>query len=157
MKNEYFSLIARIKSSLADMENVIARIDYLLKKYQISNDDGYLDGVALNLHGFYSGIERIFKDIALNVEKTLPNNPEWHSDLLLQLSEEIPTIRPIVISKETRTMLDEYRGFRHLIRNIYTLNIRPSRLLELTKNLNKCFEILKNDLKNFTDFLENIA
>lgn len=40
---------------------------------QHSNDDHYLDGVALNLHGFYSGLERIFELVATRVDNTKPS------------------------------------------------------------------------------------
>ncbi|MDQ1240385.1 MAG: hypothetical protein QG577_2571, partial [Thermodesulfobacteriota bacterium] len=40
----------------------------LAEKYCASADDGYLDGVALNLHSFYSAIEKIFEDISRSME-----------------------------------------------------------------------------------------
>jgi hypothetical protein len=43
-----------------------------------------LDGVALNLHSFYSGTERIFELIAANVDDILPKGENWHQALLKQ-------------------------------------------------------------------------
>ena len=42
-------------------------------------DDGFFDGVALNLHGFYSGIERTFEDIARTMERSKPKgvDADW--------------------------------------------------------------------------------
>lgn len=155
MNSSYAALIGRIQETLADLERVVNRTLFLMEKAQKTGDDGFLDGVALNLHGFYAGVERIFKDIAHTMDGSLPEGSDWHQNLLLQMTAEIPSIRPPVLSKPTKDMLDDYRGFRHVIRNIYTFNIKPTRLLELTNSLMICFKSFSNDLTVFIAFLEN--
>ena len=49
----------------------------------------------------------------------------WHLLLLEQMTKEVPGIRPAVISTETGTRLDEYRRFRHVIRNRVHSYLRP--------------------------------
>ena len=154
MNADYAALAGRIQQSLMDVERVVSRAESLMNKAQRSDDDGYLDGVALNLHGFYAGVERIFEDIARNVDKAVPAGSEWHQDLLLQMSAEVASIRPPVISQGTRYCLDDYRGFRHVVRNVYTFNLRPARLQELTSELRKCYQAVEHDLGNFMGFLE---
>lgn len=117
----YPALSGRITTSLQELQTVVKRIDELSQKAQRTNDDGYWDGVALNLHGFYSGVERIFEDIARTVDESVPSGPGWHADLLLQMASGIPNLRPEVIRPEARSCLDEYRGFRHVVRNVYTI------------------------------------
>jgi hypothetical protein len=58
---------------LAELARVAARIDEGWRRAQSSADDYYLDSVALNLHGFYSGLERIFVMIATVVDMNLPD------------------------------------------------------------------------------------
>ena len=157
MNPEYAALAARIRQMLQDVEKVVSRAEFLLNQAQQKGDDGYLDGVALNLHGFYSGIERILEDIARSLDGSLPSGPEWHKDLLLQMADRLSAIRMPVIRPETRRCLDEYRGFRHLVRNVYTFNLRPSRLTELTSDLRACYEATRQDLIDFTAFLEGLA
>lgn len=156
MNEKVTSLAARIQASLPDVEHVVDRAQFLLAQAKTYDDDGYLDGVALNLHGFYAGIERIFEDIARTMEGEVPQGPEWHRDLLLQMAAKVNSIRPAVISSSTRKCLDEYRGFRHVIRNVYTFNLRPSRLEELTTDLRPCYEATARDLANFIAFLEEL-
>ena len=55
MKSEYIALAGRIKRALLDLEGVVSRAEWLQSKAETSGDDGFFDGVALNLHGFYSG------------------------------------------------------------------------------------------------------
>ena len=50
------------------------------------------------LHDFYTGIEKIFESIAKDVEKRLPVGEEWHSELLRQMTLDIPGLRPPVMT-----------------------------------------------------------
>lgn len=154
--SDYMALAGRIRTSLQDVKNSVARTLQLSDKAHTSGDDGYWDGVALNLHGFYTGAEHIFEDIARTLENSLPSGPEWHVDLLTQMASEIEGIRPAVISRETRTCLDEYRGLRHVVRNVYAFNLRSARLHELTDGLPACFERVQKELLALADFLESI-
>ena len=153
MKTAYIALIGRINRVSQDLEKVVSRAKSLMDKAQRTGDDGYLDGVALNLHGFYAGVERIFEDVARTLERDVPRGPGWHHDLLLQMAAEIDAIRPPVIKAETRNCLDEYRGFRHVVRNVYTFNLQLPRLQELTKKLSDCFGLVKRDLDDFMGFI----
>ncbi|MCX6048626.1 MAG: hypothetical protein NT075_26280 [Chloroflexi bacterium] len=157
MKPQYTALVGRIIQALVDIERVVNRAELLLNKARQNGDDGYLDGVALNLHSFYTGIEAIFEDIARNVEGTIPSGTSWHQELLLQMSAELGSLRPAVISSETRYCLDEYRGFRHVVRNVYSFNLRSGRLEQLSEEVHPCYEAVKQDLIHFTQFLEQVS
>ena len=157
MKTDYLALVGRMRRILLDIKEVVSRAELLMGKAQQSGDDGYLDGVALNLHGFYAGVEKIFEDIARTLEKAVPEGSGWHQDLLLQMAAEVGSIRPPVIGERTRDCLDEYRGFRHVVRNVYTFNLRSARLEELTSGLSDCYHSVEGDLASFTEFLEQLA
>ncbi len=65
MKDEELEgLVRRIRQELEELQRVLGRIQEGWERSRRSNDDYYLDGVALNLHGFYLGFERIFTHIA---------------------------------------------------------------------------------------------
>lgn len=155
--NDYSALAGRITQALKDLDSVVSRAELLVEKEAKSGDDAYLDGAALNLHSFYTGIEQIFSDIARTLDKSLPDGPEWHRDLLLQMSGEIDAVRPPVITTETRRCLDEYRGFRHVIRNAYTFNLRTARIQELASSLRGCLDTATKDLIHFTQLLKKIS
>lgn len=157
MNGEYIGLVGRIEQTLLDLDRVEARAQSMLAKALQSNDDGYYDAVALNLHGFYAGVERIFEDIARTFEGAVPGDADWHRKLLLQMASQADPMRPAVIAVETRRCLDEYRMFRHIVRNIYTFNLRPSRLHELTEELPDCYRALKQDLARFVNFIRDLT
>ena len=125
MNRKYLTLASRIKAELSDIKAVVKRITGGWERLRTTGDDYYLDSVALNLHTFYSALEKIFTLIATNVDGAMPEGPSWHQDLLIQMKGEIKNIRPAVLSQETCQMLDEYRAFRHVVRNVYAFNLSP--------------------------------
>jgi hypothetical protein len=150
------ALAARIREYLAELDLVVERAVRFSEQAAKTGDEAYWDAVALNLHGYYSGAERIFEDIARTMEGNLPDGPDWHQRLLFQMSAEIQSIRPAVIDRSTRSCLDEYRAFRHVVRNIYAFKFRPQRLQELAAGLRICFEAVQRDLTAFSGFLEKL-
>jgi hypothetical protein len=120
-----------------------------------ANDQAaYIDSVALNLHGFYSGLERIFELIARCVDKTMPSGDLWHRDLLKRVSQEEKGVRPAVISTASLSTLDELRRFRHLVRNVYTFNLMPEKVEPIVSDLPALWSKVQAELLAFADFLE---
>lgn len=113
MKKRRVRLASRIRDELADLERVIERVTEGWRRSKRSAVDYYVDGVALNLHGLYAGLERMFELIAADVDGQSPQGENWHQALLKQMAAEIPQVRPAVISETVRQRLDEYRGGRH--------------------------------------------
>jgi len=153
----YAPLIGRIQRLLDELERVVERTELRSKKARRTGEDAYIDAIALNIHGSYTAVERIFEDIARTVDGEVPSGGDWHRRLLLQMSAEVPSVRPAVIGAPTQACLEEYRGFRHLVRNVYTFNLRPDRVLSLADQLRPCMESLILDIQRFLDFLEDVA
>jgi len=156
MNTEIGALSGRLQQALLDIERVAARTEALLKKARASQDTDFYDAIALNLHAFYTGVEAMFEDIARTLDGAIPSGPNWHQELLQQMGAEIADVRPPVIQLETRYCLDEYRGFRHLVRNLYTFNLRPTRIAELSDDLRGCFEAVERDVRQFVAALQDL-
>jgi len=147
-------LAMRIRNELPEIEHTLKRVAEGVKRAKQTGDDYYLDGVALNLHGFYSGVERIFELIAVNVDDMLPQGENWHHVLLKQMAEEMAEVRPAVISDSVRLGFDEYRGFRHVVRNVYSYKFDSAGIEELTEKAGPLFTRLRAELLAFAEFLE---
>ena len=153
------ALAERIRGEVADLDRSVARISagWGYGKSAADNQDYYLDSVALNLHGFYSGVERLFELTARYIDRTLPEGESWHHQLATQIAREIPDIRPAVISADVAAALDEYRRFRHLVRNAYATNLVPEKMRGLVERLPALWPRLRLELIDFADFLERIS
>jgi hypothetical protein len=147
-------LASRIRHEMVELERILARMTEGWQRARRTNDEYYLDGVALNLHGFYSGLERIFEQIAGMIDGSVPQGENWHQLLLQQMVQEEPGIRPAVISDEVCQQLSEYRGFRHVVRNVYTSHFDPVRIEKLVLAAPDVFESVKAELLAFARFLE---
>lgn len=153
---EYVALSSRIQEATAELNTLVERTQRLRDKAVDTPDDDFWDGVALNLHGFYTAVEQIFEDIARTIDQNVPDSSQWHRDLLLQMSAELKGIRPAVISRETRHCLDQYRGFRHVVRNVYTFTLHPTRMIELVEHLPDCHATIVSNLIEFASFLNSV-
>ncbi len=108
------------------------------------------------LHDLYVACENMFEIIGREIDEVLPSNPSWHRALLQQMTLDIPGVRPAVLRKETAASLDKYRSFRHVVRNVYGVNLDSDRLLELLKLLPGTLEDLRTDIHTFIDGLHSV-
>ncbi len=95
--------------------------------------------------------------IAVDLDGATLRGDAWHTELLRQVEFEVPSLCPAVISSETRRRLDEYRRFRHRLRNIYAANLNASQLEGLVSQLMSAWEILKAEFVAFADYLDSLS
>jgi hypothetical protein len=112
--------------------------------------------VTLNLHDFYNGLERLFEFIAENIDGIKLSGNRWHQELLRQMTFAINGIRPAVITLELSEKLDEYRSFRHLVRNVYAHQFKPERMKHLTENISIVFKECERQLGEFCKYLNSL-
>jgi hypothetical protein len=156
MNGIYRTIAGRIRVDLQELARVVERTGRIWQQALVSPDDYYVDATALNLHGFYAGLERLLEIIAEGVDQAKPAGAHWHDDLLRQMAAEVPGVRPPVLSQETRQRLDRYRGFRHVVRNVYTYNLDPEQIGMLVKQLAPTMARVSQELVAFADFLEQM-
>jgi hypothetical protein len=70
---------------------------------------------------------------------------------------EVPLVRPALISGETVRMLDEYRGFRHVVRNVYAFRFDQDKVGKLVQGVPAVFSQARTELLAFADFLDQQA
>ncbi|MGM0603994.1 MULTISPECIES: hypothetical protein [unclassified Halanaerobium] len=150
----FLTLISRIDDDLEELILLKNKIDRAWEKYNMESEEFYLDSVALNLHGFYSGLEKIFLLIAREIDESVPEGGSWHQELLEQMAIKIKKIRPSIIDKNTKKILDEYRGFRHIVRNVYSYNYSAKKIKVLVEDLDENIDKIIGDIKRFLEFLE---
>ena len=73
------------------------------------------------------------------------------------MTAEMPGVRAAVLSTELFPTLDRYRGFRHVVRNVYAYVLDPRLVAVLIEDLPKASERIRAQLAEFADVLEAIA
>ena len=156
----YQELVERIRTEMPELDQVARRVQHAWSQIQqVGSDERavYLDSAALNLHGFYSGLERLFELIARHVDHSPPSGETWHRDLLHKMATVVQDVRPAVIGEQSARILDEFRRFRHLVRTVYTINFDPEKIGALVSPLSGLQSQLKAELLAFADFLEEVG
>jgi len=67
------------------------------------------------------------------------------------------SVRPAVISEQSLEALDEYRGFRHIVRHVYTFNFDPVKAQRLIEKSSTVYAAVREELLAFANFLEQHA
>ena len=85
----------------ADIDREMAQVERLLEESRsdlrgVGGIPSRLEvrGVASVLHDFYSGVERVFERIAVELDGELPRGGDWQSQLLNRMEEEVEGVRP---------------------------------------------------------------
>lgn len=158
--SERFRLVAaRVRQEIQDLYPVVDKCQRAMRiaKLATRDQDLYLDSAALNLHDFYSGVERILLHIAGAIDRVVPTGNHWHQELLLQMRTDAKGLRPAALSEESLECLKEYLAFRHVVRNVYTFKFDLDRIDRLVDKLPACFELLTKQLNAFAEQLEAIS
>lgn len=155
----YRVLAERLRAEMEPPARVVERVEGALARAasQPEDRDYFLSAAALDLHGFYAGVERTFELVARSVDDSLPKGPTWHRDLLAQMALPVPGLRPAVVTAETHASLTDYLEFRHVVRNLYTFDLRLDRVAVLAGNLRAANDLVQRDLRLFVAFLDSLS
>ncbi len=148
----------RISIELNKINQAIQQLEIFMGQLNDSSNliyqEALVNSLALNLHGIYTGIERIFEIIATEVDLSLPTGNKWHRDLLNQMAVNIPDVRKEVITEESRTILDELRRFRHVIRSAYSFQLDKQKVLIVVNDFLSYHHQLIQEIQSFCYYLD---
>ena len=107
-----------------------------------------LSALAAVLHSFYTGIENIFKRVAVEIDDSLPSGVASHAALLGQMAHP-SDLRPAVISDDLRLRLRAYLDFRHMFRHAYTIELKWRKMADLVLHCEETLDRLQTELEAF--------
>jgi hypothetical protein len=151
--SRYGVLVARIQNELATLNKVVQTAQSQVKKGQATEDPDFYQAAALSLQNYYMGAERIFEEVAKQIDQSLPTEANSHQALLQQMGLNIPQTRPALLSDQTLERINEYRAFRHVVIHRYGFELHPERIDELVEQLNSCHSSFNQDVEDFCQFL----
>lgn len=109
--------------------------------------------LAHYLHHFYTGAEQLMNRVARAIDGTDYSGSAWHRDLLRDMAMEVPDLRPAFLSEATRDLLDDYRGFRHVVRHAYDREYDWERMKVLVERFKGVLARFKTEANAFLDFI----
>ena len=140
---QYEELFNQVQSELGKIERAVQTNTKLIAALESVEEDsdayeGIVGGIAMNLQGAYTGIERILTAISKEVDNVVPAGTQWHRNLLAQMIKASEN-RPAVLSDRTVADLRLLLGFCHVIRNAYSYTLDTDKVLENANRLLECF------------------
>jgi hypothetical protein len=136
-----------------EWKQLIQESDYLASAIDLSKKNDlpaihpHLDAIVLMgmssaVEKCYSGMERIVKILAENLDDYIPKGDSWHKSLIEQMASKVGDREP-VLSENTAQLL---QALRHRERNSYSFDLDKTRVLELGKDVFLAMASLKKDL-----------
>lgn len=125
----------------------------IAEEKDIENIDSHIKAIAFTMHSIYSGYEKIIEMLVKGLDGDVPTAIEYHSALLKRATYEVPDIRPPIISEETFLLLNALRAYRHKLRRIYTYLISHKKVLNITEDAIRSFDLFERDWGVFKEFI----
>lgn len=116
----------------------------------------FYESIALKFHNFYTGCERIFSLISIELNGGVPKSADWHRRLLERMTLA-QSERRAVISPETAERLNEFLEFRHVVRNIYGFELKMDRVDLLLAQYPTAWSGVEAEMSTFVDWLRELA
>ena len=116
-----------------------------------------LDSLGFALHNIYNALENSFTQISLSFENHVRDRVRWHRELLDKMFLDLPPLRPAVLMNESRPLMGDLLGFRHLFRHAYEFTLDEGRTLGLWRRWQAESARVKDSLKNFSGLLRAVA
>jgi hypothetical protein len=106
-------------------------------------------GRAFTIESVYTGLEAVLRDIAADIDGSVPGGADWHATLLEQMAAGAPGIRPALLSPGTRELLDYLRRFRHVVRINYGLDLDSAKVADSLAVMERLLPAFETDLAAF--------
>lgn len=151
-------LIQRISDEKQKIRTTVDRIGRALEKIDTLPVDAreFVErSLAADLAEVYTGLEKIFEQIARNIDKHIPSGNRWHNDLLTQMSKRRPE-RPPVVTEKSYRRLRRFLRFRHKVRNIYGDELMYAEAEKQAKEVIEFYTVISEELNTFVIYLHGI-
>lgn len=139
----------------AQLQQLLTLHQPILKKSRSQAPDPIeLSALAAFLHSLYTGIENLFRRVAIEIDGGIDRGEGWHRRLLLQMAEERRD-RPAVISSTLLDRLQPYLQFRHVFRNAYSFQLQWDKMQPLVLHCEETFGALRAEIAAFASQMES--
>lgn len=93
---------------------------------------------AYELNRIYNIMEKSFERLCETFENHLEKKGRYHDALIERVALEITSIRPAFLPPDAVRAVRELKGFRHIFRHAYDLELDPARVEAAAENARAC-------------------
>lgn len=117
-----------LEDELAKDAGVLAAAVRTARERLAEHAGGRLAAAGFELHRAYNVLEKTFERICEAFENHFEKRGDYHEKLIERMQLGLRGIRPAFLPGETIPSVRELKGFRHLFRHAYDLELDPDRL-----------------------------
>ena len=152
-KGEYTILEAEILKQKELILRVFESIIELSSKEKLEREQ--VESLGYRLHNLYCAWEDLFLIVARHFENHIEDKSRYHSELLSRMSLDIPGIRPALLDASSSRILDELRGFRHVFRHAYGVELDIRKIRIIIDDLNNQHNKTINQINTFLEKIKS--
>jgi hypothetical protein len=136
-----------IEEELVALERIVDEVQEGVGSVEETPSPFAMNALASYLHQFYTGCERILERIAMRIDGSQPGGAFSHANLLAQMAQAIPGVRPAILNEALWLRLQDYLAFRHFFRHAYGYTLDWAKLRPLVMGLSATHSDLQSQLR----------
>jgi hypothetical protein len=121
----------------------------ILKDRLAESTDGRWAAGAFEINRIYNILEKAFERLCESFENHLEKTGRHHDTLIERVTLELKGIRPAFLPADAVREVRELKGFRHLFRHAYDLDLDPVRVTAAAENATHCVDEFDSWCRSF--------
>lgn len=117
---------------------VMRRAVGLLEERLAESTDGRWAAAAFEINRIYNILEKAFERLCESFENHLEKTGRYHDTLIERMTLDLKGIRPAFLPLDAVRDVRELKGFGHLFRHAYDLDLDPIRVTAAAENASRC-------------------
>jgi len=127
-----------LEDGWAQDARVMQRAAATLQARLAESSEGRFAAAAYEINRIYNILEKAFERLCETFENHLEKKGRYHDSLIERVSLELTGIRPAFLPSDAIRAVRELKGFRHLFRHAYDLDLDPERVRAAAGNATRC-------------------
>jgi len=117
---------------------VLRRAVETLDRRLAESSEGRFAAAAFELNRIYNILEKSFERLCETFENHLEKTGRYHDTLIERVALDLTGIRPALLPADAVRDVRELKGFRHLFRHAYDLDLDPARVTAVAAQAARC-------------------
>lgn len=130
---------------------VMRRAVAVIRERLAEPTEGRWAAAAFEINRIYNIMEKAFERLCESFENHLEKTGRYHDVLIERMTLDLKGIRPSFLPADAVRDVRELKGFRHLFRHAYDVDLEPARVAAAAENASRCVDRFAGWCRTFLD------
>lgn len=127
-----------LEDGWAEDARVMAAAESTMRDRLAESSLGRHAAAAFEINRIYNILEKAFERLCETFENHLEKTGRYHEQLIERVCLDLRGIRPAFVPRDSIRAVRELKGFRHVFRHAYDMDLDPARVEEAAGNASHC-------------------